>query len=158
MKRDSKLSSVLHVLLHMVNSDHPFTSETLAAYLDTNPVVVRRTLAGLRRMGYVDSSKGHGGGWFLTCDLASVSLLDIYRAVDEPVVFAMGNRNEMPGCLIEQAVNTALDSAMRDAEALLMERLSHITLAQLAADFGERMKADPANRANAIRHMPNHQH
>lgn len=139
MKRDSRLSSVLHVLLHMAQCDRPLTSEVLARYLGTHPVVVRRTLSHLRQAGYVASSKGHGGGWTLACDLAAVSLLDIYRAVGEPAVFAMGHRLEHPQCLVEQAVNEAVDDALREAEALLVARLAAVTLADLAARFGQRL-------------------
>src|SRR5690606_38858328 len=42
MKRDSRLSSVLHALLHMAAHDAPMTSEVLARCMGTNPVVVRR--------------------------------------------------------------------------------------------------------------------
>lgn len=140
MKKDSRLSSVLHVLLHMAQSDGPLTSDALARMLDTNPVVVRRVLSNLRECGYVASAKGHGGGWVVACDLRAVTLLDVYRAVGEPTVFAMGHRLENPQCLVEQAVNQALDEAFRDAEALLVERLGSVTLADLAADFGRRMK------------------
>jgi DNA-binding IscR family transcriptional regulator len=138
MTRDSKLSSVLHVLLHMAQSDRPLTSEELAGYLDTNPVVVRRTLAGLRDLGYVASEKGHGGGWMITCDLHAVTLRDVYDAVGSPSVFAMCNRTDEPACLVEQAVNSALDDAFRDAQALLIGRFDSITLADLSADFNKR--------------------
>lgn len=139
MRRDSKLSSVLHVLLHMAYSERALTSEELAGYLDTNPVVVRRVLGNLRELGYVDATKGHGGGWSITCDLNRVTLHDIYRAVGSPSVFAMGNRVEQPTCLVEQAVNTALDSTFQEAQALLVARLSSITLADLSADFNQRL-------------------
>lgn len=140
MKKDSRLSSVLHVLLHMAQSDGPLTSDALARMLGTNPVVVRRVLSSLRERGYVASTKGHGGGWVVACDLRVLTLLDVYRAVGEPTVFAMGHRLENPQCLVEQAVNEALDDAFRQAEALLVERLGGVTLADLAADFGRRMK------------------
>lgn len=139
MRRDSKLSSVLHVLLHMAYSDRALTSEELAGYLGTNPVVVRRMLGNLRELGYVDAIKGHGGGWSVTCDLKQVTLYDIYRAVGSPSIFAMGNRVEQPACLVEQAVNAALDSTFREAEALLNARLSGITLADLSVDFNQRL-------------------
>lgn len=141
MKRDSRLSSVLHVLLHMAQHGRPLTSDVLAGYLGTNPVVVRRTLAHLREAGYVASAKGHGGGWTIACDLRATSLLDVYRAVGEPAVFAMGHRVEHPQCAVEQAVNEALDDAFRSAEALLVARLGEVTLADLAASFGKRMQA-----------------
>jgi hypothetical protein len=55
MKRDSRLSGVLHVLLHMAERDAPVTSEVLAKAMDTNPVVIRRVMSGLRDQGYVRS-------------------------------------------------------------------------------------------------------
>ena len=61
VKKDSRLSGVLHVLLHMREMDAPVTSETLAAIMRSNPAAVRRILAGLRRHGFVHSEKGHGG-------------------------------------------------------------------------------------------------
>jgi DNA-binding IscR family transcriptional regulator len=139
MKRDSRLSGVLHVLLHMAERDGPVTSELLATAMRTNAVVIRRIMAGLRELGYVRSEKGHGGGWVLACDLARVTLRDIYTALGCPSLLAMGNRTEAPGCLVEQAVNSALDQAFHDAEALLLARLGDVTLAMLSADFHKRM-------------------
>jgi Rrf2 family protein len=141
MKRDSRLSGVLHVLLHMAEQDGPVTSEVLARAMDTNPVVIRRIMAGLRDLGYVRSEKGHGGGWTFERDLADITLLDIYTALGEPTLLAIGNRSENPQCLVEQAVNTALDQAFHDAEALLRAHLSRVTLAALSADFHARMEA-----------------
>lgn len=141
MKRDSQLSGVLHVLLHMAEAEAPLTSDELARAMQTNPVVVRRLLGGLRRAGFVHSEKGHGGGWTIARNLAAITLRNIYDAIGQPNLMAMGNRTEAPGCLVEQAVNAALDTAFRDAEALLLARFADVTLAQLAADFHARMIA-----------------
>lgn len=135
MRTDSRLSRMLHVLLHMARHDGPATSDTIAKMLGTNPVVVRRTMAGLRNAGYVRSEKGHGGGWSIACDLATVSLLDIHRAVGGPTLFAIGNESDNPECAVEQVVNAALDDALRDAEALLIARLGAVSLAELATAF-----------------------
>lgn len=143
MRNDSRLSRMLHVLLHMARHDRPMTSETIAGMLGTNPVVVRRTMAGLREAGYVTSQKGHGGGWVLAADLATVSLLDIHRAVGGPRIFAIGNEHSSPGCAVEAAVNHALEEALADAEALLVKRLGEISLADLARDFDARCEATP---------------
>lgn len=141
MKRDSRLSGVLHVLLHMAEQKAPLTSEQLARAMQTNPVVVRRLLGGLREAGFVRSEKGHGGGWTIARDLASITMRDVYRAIGEPGLMAMGNRTESPGCLVEQTVNAALDGSFRDAEAVLLARLEQVTLAELGADFHARMAA-----------------
>lgn len=125
----------------MAEQGSPVTSEVLARAMDTNPVVIRRILAGLRDHGYVRSEKGHGGGWTLARDLSDITLLDIYQALGCPSLFALGNRTESPGCLVEQAVNAALDQAFQDAEALLLERFGDVTLAMLSADFHDRLVA-----------------
>jgi DNA-binding IscR family transcriptional regulator len=135
------LSGVLHVLLHMTEQSGPVTSEVLATAIDTNPVVVRRIMAGLRDQGYVRSEKGHGGGWTLTCDLSKLTMRDIYAALGSPALLAMSNRAETSDCLVEQAVNAALNQAFEDAEALLLARLGQVTLAMLSADLHERIIA-----------------
>lgn len=138
MKRDSRLSGILHVLLHMAEHREPVTSEVLARAMNTNPVVIRRIMAGLREQGYVRSEKGHGGGWALACDLSCITLRDIYEAIGQPALLAMGNRTETPGCLVEQAVNAALGAAFDDAEARLLARFGEVTLAMLSEDFHRR--------------------
>jgi DNA-binding IscR family transcriptional regulator len=135
---------MLHVLLHMVRHDGPATSETIARMLGTNPVVVRRTMAGLRDAGYVRSEKGHGGGWKLACDLEQVSLLDIHRAVGGPRIFAIGNQSDNPDCAVERVVNEALADALREAEERLVARLGSVNLAELASAFDARCQAGSA--------------
>jgi len=141
VRNDSRLSRMLHVLLHMARSDGPMTSEAIARMLGTNPVVVRRTMAGLRDAGYVRSEKGHGGGWAIAADLEKLSLLDVHRAVGGPRIFAIGNEHSNPDCAVEQIVNEALGDALREAEALLIARLGTISLAELARGFDARCPA-----------------
>ncbi|NPU14426.1 Rrf2 family transcriptional regulator [Bradyrhizobium sp. 83012] len=152
MRPNSQLSGILHVLLHMAEHDGPVTSEALALMMQTNPVVIRRTMAGLRDSGYVRSDKGHGGGWTLACDLATVSLRDIYDSLGRPSLFAIGNRTEHPDCLVEQAVNAALDTSIQAAEALLLARLGAITLAALSADFHARLERRKRPRKGDVCH------
>lgn len=141
MRRDSRLSGVLHVLLHMTQTDGPVTSEVLATVMDTNPVVLRRVMGGLRDQGYVRSEKGHGGGWTLSCDLSKVTLRDVYTALGSPSLLAIGNRTEAPGCAVEEAVNASLDRSFRDAEELLLSGLGKVTLATLHEDVRKRVAA-----------------
>ena len=141
MKRDSRLSGVLHVLLHMAGEHGAVTSEMLARVMQTNPVVIRRIMAGLRERGYVRSEKGHGGGWTLACDFSRLTLRDIYEALGKPSLLAIGNRTEAPGCLVEQAVNAALGRAFDEAEAMLLSCFGAVTLAEVSADFHDRLIA-----------------
>lgn len=149
---DARLSRMLHLLIHMARLDGPMTSEAGAAILGTNPVVVRRTMAGLRDAGFVQSVKGHGGGWSLTCALADITMLDVHRALGENRIFALGPADPEPNCLVEQAVNASLESALREAEALLFRRLADMSLADIAADFDRRMVELPEHKRGSHRH------
>ncbi len=139
MRRDRRLSRMLHVLIHMNRHTKRMTSDTIAQMLGTHPVVVRRTMAGLRQCGYVSSEKGHGGGWELACPLADISLLDVYEAIGAPPLFAIGPSLDRPDCLVEQAVDGALDETLRQAETMLRQRFRDITVADVAADFDGRL-------------------
>ena len=131
MNKDTRLSDVLHVLLHMAQVKEPLTSEVLARSMGTNPAVFRRTMAGLRRAGHVISGKGHGGGWQLAQPLETITLLAVYEALERPTLFAFGSRGRHPECRIEETVNSALAETMQQAESLLLERFGQLTLDQL---------------------------
>lgn len=134
-------------MLHMAENGQPMTSTDLAQCLHTNPVVVRRLMAGLRNAGFVVSGRGHGGGWVLAQPLANISLLDVHLAVGEPLPGVDLPPKEPAGafpCLIEQAVQRALDASLRAAADLLMQRLAQVTLADLAADFRQAMQRHAA--------------
>jgi len=138
MRYDSRLSSVLHVLVHMAEHGRPMTSEEIAGHMQANPVQIRRTLAGLRRAGFVRSEKGHGGGWSIACELAAVSLRDVHAAIGAPGLFAIGNRSQNPSCLVEQATNAALGDTLAKAEQMVLDRFGRVSLADLSADFQRR--------------------
>lgn len=150
MRRDSRLSVALHVLLHMSQMDTVVTSEALGPLMKASPVVLRRTLAGLRDAGIVRSEKGHGGGWSLARDLASVTLGDVYAALGVSTLFSIGLRDPRPRCLLEQAVNRAIDDTLSSAEALLVARLQSITVADVLVDSGRR--SSRRSRKDSISH------
>ncbi len=119
----------------MAEHGAPMTSAQLAQCMDTNPVVVRRTMAGLREAGFVRSEKGHGGGWEMARPLSRITLKDVHEALGAPALMATGVHLEGPQCAVEQAVNRSLARAFDEAEALLVKRLGEVTLAELAKDF-----------------------
>lgn len=140
MRNDSRLSRMLHALIHMDRLEGAATSDLLARMLNTNPVVVRRTMAGLRDQGLVTSEKGHGGGWALARPLSAITLLDIYRALGEPQLFAIGPSSDNPECLVEQAVNETMGVALAEARATLLARLGQVTLGEIARQFDEKWR------------------
>lgn len=136
MPTDNRLSRMLHVLIHMDRLGGPVTSETISRMLDTNPVVVRRTMAGLKAAGYLTSEKGHRGGWALARPLDEISLLDIHEALGGPRVFNIG-LSDNPQCLVEQVVNEALCEAMAEAEQKLLRRFGEVSLGAVSREVAE---------------------
>ncbi len=160
MKPSSQLSDTLHVLLHMAEAGpaSPATSETLAAAMQTHPVVLRRLMAGLRKAGFVASAKGHGGGWVLSCPLDRITLRDIHEALGAPALVSLGFREDQPRCLVARAVNDALGTAVQEAEAALLQRLGRVTLAMLARDFHQRLAHEHAAGRTAAHRLEEHPH
>ncbi|WP_020209108.1 Rrf2 family transcriptional regulator [Gilvimarinus chinensis] len=131
MKTDSRLSGVLHMLLHMAEFAEPMPSDALAKLMNTNPVVVRRLLGALRKRGWVSSEKGPGGGWRLVIELQQITFFDVYDALEAPRIFAIGHRDENSGCLVEKAVNDVMGDSLQAAELLLLERFKNVSLADI---------------------------
>jgi Rrf2 family protein len=157
VRTDRRLSRMLHVLLHMARHDKPLTSEHIGKMLATNPVVVRRTMAGLRRAGFVRSEQGQGGGWTLAAALTDVSLLDVYQAVGSPALISIQVKGPGEECAVARVVDAALAESMREAESLLLDRFARTTLADLAGQFGTLCRehgwtdVDPSAPGKAVR-------
>lgn len=145
MKSDQRLWRTLHVLIHMSQHQAPLTSQAIGKMLNTNPVVVRRTLSCLRKQNLIQAEKGHGGGWQLIRPLDQISLRDVYEALGEPVLQVLGPAPQ--GCLVEAAVNQAVDAVLQEARRLVLERFSDITLAKIEQDFQGLLQASHAGKA-----------
>src|SRR5690349_13435755 len=90
----------IHVLtLLAANQGGLVTSEAIAESVDTNPVVIRRTMSHLRRHGLVSSRPGINGGWLLMKPPEQISLWEIYHAINHDCVLSMHNHPN-PNCLI----------------------------------------------------------
>ena len=132
VKRDRRLSVALHVLVHLAERPDLRTSEDLARCVGTNPVVIRRTLAGLREAGLVRSLAGHGGGWSLARGAEAISLGEVCEALGERLLFTI-DLAAPSGCRVQAAVDGVLGDFLHDAEALLLERLGRVSIASIAA-------------------------
>jgi len=130
MRADFRLARMLHVLVHIHGRTETTSSEELAEMLGTNPVLVRRMMGGLRNAGYVRSTAGRNGGWMLAVELDQVTVLDIYEALEEPVIFAVGPSLDHPGCAVEQAINSALDVALAQAAGALLREFGQRRLSE----------------------------
>lgn len=107
------------------------TSEAMAASVNTNPVFIRRILGLLSRDGLVYSQPGVGGGWRLLRRPGTISLLDVYRAVDERPLLAKHHSSPNPDCLIGRNITRTLGIYFGEAEYAFEEALAHRTIEQV---------------------------
>jgi DNA-binding IscR family transcriptional regulator len=123
----------------MDQSNVPLTSEKISKMINTNPTVIRRTLAGLRKFGYVNSEKGHNGGWTLSKKLSEITLLNVYECIGEPDIFALGFSNsDETKCLIEISVNESLKKTLEESKKIILKRFSEITLDIIVKNIGNK--------------------
>jgi DNA-binding IscR family transcriptional regulator len=137
MRRDGRLSRMLHVLIHMDKRGGKTTSETIALMLGTNPVVVRRTMAPLKQAGLVTSEGGAGGGWALARALEVVTVRDVYEALGAPPALAIDVAVDHKTCPVEHVVVGKLGAVFRETEQFMLEQMGNVTLRALAEQVSQ---------------------
>lgn len=151
MRTDNRLPRVLHVLLHLEQIEDPITSDQIGQMLDMNASLVRRTMAGLRDAGFLNSTKGHGGGWYLARPLKDITLAQVYDALGQPTLFAVGQSDDAPTCLLEKAANAATENALTAARAMFTSTLAGTTVADLTDEARHQMLQFQASKKHTER-------
>ena len=134
---NSKVAVAVHVLAYLAwRRDEPVTSERIASSVNTNPVVVRRIVGALRNAGLVSVQPGVGGGAQLARDPDSISMLDVYRAVEErDDLFAM-HADPCRSCDIGSNIRQVLQGVFCQAHQAMQGVLAGVTI----ADIGREMR------------------
>ncbi|KOV59641.1 Rrf2 family transcriptional regulator [Streptomyces sp. MMG1121] len=138
MSANSRLTVAAHTLtwigLYQRRGHEVATSEQIATSVNTNPVVIRRLLAQLRKAGLADSRRGAGAGWTLSRDLSLITLLDVYEAVEPGPVFALHPATPDPECVVGHGIAPALAAVYDGIEAALRVELARTTLEDVLHD------------------------
>jgi Rrf2 family protein len=113
------------VVLLAQEPDSLHTSQDIAAQLHTNPVVVRRVLAALQKAAIVTSQKGPSGGSKLARAARSISLRDVYRAVEPGPLFHV----QIHGA--GDRMGSALSRLFAETQSSLEQQLDEIRISQL---------------------------
>ena len=106
-------------------------SETLAASVNTNPVVVRRLLLALRRARLIETFTGKHGGARLRRRPDRISLAEIYDAVESPQVIIVNERKALKRCHVSCNMKDIMSGVAESTEQAVRKHLRGITLAQL---------------------------
>lgn len=129
---NSRFTVALHVLCLLAHQGaQPLTSAYIAGSVNTNPVVIRRILAVLRRAGLVTSRPGVAGGWELAAKPSSITLAHVYRLLAPGPVFAMHSKRPNPHCPVGKGIQRGLLAHYRKAQTALEDALASLTVADV---------------------------
>ena len=106
-------------------------SQTLAASVNTNPVVVRRLLLTLRRARLIETVTGRHGGARLRRKPDRISLLDIYDAVESRAVIPISERKVLKQCDVSCHMKSIMSDVAEGTEQAVRKYLRGLSLAQL---------------------------
>ena len=144
MKITSRFTVAVHTLLviYIFGKECKTTSDFIAASVQVNPVVIRRTLLSLKAAGMIDVKAGSGGASIIK-DLKDITLYDVYKAVDAVENSNGGifhfHENPNPHCPVGRNIHSVLDSHLAAAQAAMENELKKITLYQLVAELNENL-------------------
>lgn len=132
MRVSAKSDYALRALVELASSDDgtPISAEEIGRRQGIPHGFLQAILADLRRAEVVISVRGQNGGWRLGREAAEVTVADVIRAVDGPLVSVYGLRPEAvtynDSALVLQRVWIA-------ARANLREVFEQVTVEMLAA-------------------------
>lgn len=133
MTASSRFPVATHILvaLHW-NEGTLLSSEQLAYTVNTNPVVIRRVMGLLRKAGLVTTLAGAHGGSQLAKRPDEITLLAVYRAVEETALFRLHCPSET--CALGGVIEPTLKPIYARAEDAMEQVLAGVTVAQVSQD------------------------
>jgi Rrf2 family protein len=131
----SRFAFAVHVLaLLSLQQGVPLSSEIIAGSVNTNPALIRRLVAMLAQAGLTTAQLGSGGGALLARAPEQISLLDVYRAVDDAQLFALHREEPNPACMVGRNIQGVLRGIIAEAQRAMEASLGARTLADATAD------------------------
>jgi Rrf2 family protein len=136
---NTRFAVAVHILAFLqLQKGEPATSELIASSVGTNPSLIRRLLSQLARAGLATAQRGTGGGAVLGRPADAITLLDVYRAVDEEADVIPIHETSSPRCPIGRHVQIALETQVDAVVRAMHDELARTTVADLARDVTRR--------------------
>ncbi len=108
-------------------------STAVAESVHTNPVVIRRLMSELEKAQLVRAVAGRSGGFELERQADTITLADVYRAVEDEEVFRMHKISPDAVCPVAAQIGKILTGPLRAAESALSNSLAQTTLKDVAS-------------------------
>ncbi|MGH3322493.1 MAG: RrF2 family transcriptional regulator [Streptosporangiaceae bacterium] len=126
-KSDYALRALIEIARHV--DDGPVSAEEIGRLQEIPHGFLQSILADLRRAGIAISQRGQSGGWRLARAATRISVADVIRAVDGPLVSVYGMRPEAVSYNEEAKVLQPVWIAARSSLRQVFENVSIEALA-----------------------------
>jgi Rrf2 family protein len=135
MRLSARSDYALRAVIELAASGGHVTADQLARSQAIPGKFLEAILTQLRRAGLVRSQRGPDGGFWLASPASEISLADIIRAIDGPLVGVRGERPENLGYTGAAEPLQAVWIALRANERAILEEvtLEHIVSGDLPA-------------------------
>ncbi len=132
---NAKFATALHILTLLdLSKDERLSSEYIAGSINLNPALVRKEISNLRKLGFISSKEGNGGGCTLARPSETILLSEVYMAVRQAPLLGRSNTPN-PACPVGREINAHLDALYTEAELSLTSRLEKKTLKEFGQKF-----------------------
>ena len=136
MAVNTQFAIAVHIMTALAYSrERDVTSTWLAGSVNTSPSFVRRVLAKLSKAGLVETATGKNGACWLARRPRDISLLEVYRAVDGPKVFAIHAYDPHRPCRVSCHIKSALQGVLRRSQTSMEASLNKISLDAVLSDL-----------------------
>lgn len=140
MRYSHRLSDAVHILAYVdIYHDSDLSSTAIAASVESNPALVRRLMSALRRADLLTTQQGTAQPR-LTREPATISLLDIYRAVEEDGNLLHVDDKTNPQCIVGGNIQETLRGAYSQVQRAAENQMAQISLADLITEIWTREK------------------
>ena len=135
---NTQFSIAVHVLAAITHHEGVFSSEVLAGSVNANPVFVKRILVKLSKAKLVKATVGKSGGYGLARSPKSISLFDIYAAVNPPDAFAIQAYPKTRACIVSSNIKEVMSDVLAGTQEALHRELRRTTLADVVSEIRAR--------------------
>jgi DNA-binding IscR family transcriptional regulator len=145
MSANARLTTAVHALCWLELARRrgwaKLSSAQVAASLASHPVLVRTTLAPLRKAGLVESGRGRGAGWALSRPADTITVADVHRALAAEPAFALHPHEPNLDCPVGFGIRPVLTELYAEVDAAVVRSLGTRTIAGLLDQILSRSEA-----------------
>ena len=134
---NSRFAVATHILTGIaLNSEKGLvSSDYLASSVNTNPVVVRRIIQDLVRVGLLRGKPGKGGGSELALPPDKINLFQVYQAVQTGPLFDFNPNVPNKKCPLSCRMKELLEPVFESVDKGLEDNLKKIHIQDLIQDM-----------------------